>query len=89
LVEHLDTLGIQATDVAVRFAVDHPFFASTLVGMKSVDEVRQNLAAVERPVDPELMATIDEFVAPVRNVNWIQGIPEYSDPGSVSATTLP
>lgn len=71
------------TDIALRFALAHPYIASTCVGMKTIDEVRQNLLVLDMELDRQLLAGIEELVAPMRNLNWAQGCPEYHDPGSV------
>jgi aryl-alcohol dehydrogenase-like predicted oxidoreductase len=69
--------------VALLFALAHGYIATTCVGMKSVDEVTQNLEVLGGALDEDLLAGIEEIVAPVKNLNWMQGIPEYCDPGSV------
>jgi L-galactose dehydrogenase len=81
--EYARSRGARITDVALLFALAHPYIATTCVGMKSVEEVTQNLEVLGGALDEELLAGIDEIVAPVKNLNWTQGIPEYYDPGSV------
>jgi hypothetical protein len=53
------------------------------LGMRSIDEVKQNLEVLGEELDWELLAEIEALVAPVRNLNWTQGHPEYNDPGTV------
>ncbi|MGA9595455.1 MAG: aldo/keto reductase [Acidimicrobiia bacterium] len=86
--EYVRSRGARITDVALRFALAHPYIATTCVGMKSVDEVKQNLEVLAGALDGELLdrellAGIREIVAPIKNLNWSQGVPEYNDPGSV------
>lgn len=83
LVELARAGGADITSIALAFAVAHPRIATTCVGMRSVDEVRRNLEAVGSEADPDLLAAIEEVARPVRDINWVQGLPEYSDPGSV------
>ncbi|MGC2241760.1 MAG: aldo/keto reductase [Acidimicrobiia bacterium] len=85
VVEHVRAHGSNVTDVALLFAMGHAGIATTCVGMRSVDEVRQNLDVLGRQLDPDLLDAIEELVAPVRNLNWAQGISENNDPGSVPA----
>jgi L-galactose dehydrogenase len=81
--EYVRSRGARITDVALLFALAHPSIATTCVGMKSVEEVTQNLEVLDKELDAELLAGIEEIVAPIKNVNWSQGVPEYNDPGSV------
>ncbi len=85
VVEHVRAHRSSVTDVALLFAMAHEGIATTCVGMRSVDEVKQNLDLLGRQLDPDLLDAIEELVAPVRNLNWAQGISEYNDPGSVPA----
>jgi L-galactose dehydrogenase len=83
VVEMVRDRGYRITDVALQFALAHPAIASTCVGMRSVEEVEQNIAAIGGSVDRTLLADIDSLVAPIKNLNWSQGHEEYADPGSV------
>jgi L-galactose dehydrogenase len=85
--EYVESRGERINDVALLFALAHPFMATTCVGMRSVGEVTQNLDVLEKEVDAGLMSEIEALVAPVRDLNWTQGLPEYSDPGSVPRET--
>lgn len=68
--------GANASQVSLRFALDHPALASTLCGMKTRAQVDQNLAILELRNDASLMAEIAELVAPVKNRTWPEGLPE-------------
>lgn len=68
--------GVNAPQVALRFCLDHPTLSSTLVGMKSREQVDQNLAILDMQNDPEVLAAIAEVVAPVKNDVWPEGRPE-------------
>ena len=83
--EHVRSRGARITDVALAFAMAHPYITTTCVGMRSTEEVAQNLEAMDRAIDEDLLAEIEDMVAPIRDLNWIQGYPEYSDPGSVAS----
>jgi L-galactose dehydrogenase len=66
--------GVRASDVALQFCLRHPYVATTLVGMTSVAEVRQNVAAAEM-----------EFAGAVQRFNcrsWPTGLPENQDHAS-------
>jgi L-galactose dehydrogenase len=68
--------GVNIADVAMRFALDHPYVATTIVGMSKLRHVVQNVKTIDFVIDPELMAKINELVAPVKNKMWFEGNPE-------------
>ncbi len=68
--------GVKIADVAVRFALDHPYVAMTIVGMSKLRHVEQNVKVLDFKNDPELLAKIEEMVAPVKNKMWFEGRPE-------------
>jgi len=65
--------GVDASEVALRFCLDNPDVASTLVGMSTRGHVERNLKALATPNDPELLREIAEIVAPVKDVTWPSG----------------
>jgi hypothetical protein len=54
--------------------------------MRSIDEVARNLDALDLELDRELLIEIEALVAPIRDLNWAQGHPDYDDPGSVPSS---
>jgi L-galactose dehydrogenase len=68
--------GVNIADVAMRFALDHPYVATTIVGMSKLRHVVQNIKTLDFVIDPELLAKIEELVAPVKNKMWFEGKPE-------------
>jgi L-galactose dehydrogenase len=79
LVRFLGERRIAPSLVSLRFCIDYPHAASTLVGMSSVQEVQQNVAALSYQLDASLVQQIDALVAPVRDLTWPSGRPENSD----------
>ena len=71
--------GVEIADVALRFCLDHPYVATTVIGMARQSEVEQNLRALEMKNDTELLTEIAQLVAPVKNQIWTQGRPENTD----------
>jgi L-galactose dehydrogenase len=67
---------VDASEIALRFCLDHPDVATTLVGMSSRAHVERNLKCLELRIDPELLRQIRETVAPVANLTWPSGLPE-------------
>src|ERR1019366_8526685 len=65
--------GVDASEVALRFCLDQPDVASTLVGLSSRGHVERNLKCLEMRNDPELLAEIAKAVAPVKDLTWPSG----------------
>ncbi|HVW09004.1 MAG TPA: aldo/keto reductase [Bryobacteraceae bacterium] len=59
--------------IALRFCLDYPNVATTLVGMSTTHEVSRNLDALERATPPELLEEIKSILAPVHNKIWTSG----------------
>jgi L-galactose dehydrogenase len=68
--------NVNIADVAMRFCLDHPFAASTLVGMSKLRHVRENINVLDFKNPPELLKEIEKLVAPVKNKMWFEGQPE-------------
>ena len=68
--------GIDASELALRFCLDHPAVASTLVGMSSRMHVEDNLKCLTLANDPALLEEFRATVAPVANLTWPSGLPE-------------
>ncbi|MHC4666344.1 MAG: aldo/keto reductase [Planctomycetota bacterium] len=68
--------GVNVADVAMRFALDYPHVATTIVGMSKLRHVEQNIKVLDLKNDPELLAKIEKLVAPVKNKMWFEGKPE-------------
>jgi L-galactose dehydrogenase len=73
VVELCRARGAHAPTVALQFALQHSYVASTFVGMSTTDEVRQNLAALDGQPDAQLMREIDAAVGPVQGMMWVSG----------------
>ena len=70
---------VSISDVAMRFCLDHPYVATTLVGMSKQRHVEQNIKALEFVNDAELLSRIEEIIEPVKNVMWHSGRSENTD----------
>lgn len=76
--------GKNVVDVALRYALDLPGVACTLVGMKTEEEVAPNVRVLERRNDPTLIAEIAKVVAPVKDRAWPSGHWSPAAPARVS-----
>ena len=83
--QYVRSQGKSITDVAFLFSLAHPYITTTCIGMRNVEEVTQNLDVFTKHLDEDLLAQIQKLIAPVNDLNWIQGHPEYNDPSSIPA----
>ena len=72
--------GVDVADVAMKYCLDHPCVATTIVGMSKVRHVEANLKALDFTIPEGLMPVIESLVAPVKNMMWFEGQPENNIP---------
>jgi L-galactose dehydrogenase len=89
VVQLCQSRGVDVTTFALRFCLDYPHVASTLVGMSSPAEVQQNLKAFNFRIDPKLLSGIEDIVAPVKDRSWPSGRPENSNSGEPAQRGMP
>jgi L-galactose dehydrogenase len=65
--------GLPLTEVALRFCLAHPTVATTLVGMSTVNQVEENLRALEPGEDTGVIDEIVGAVGPNFNYVWPSG----------------
>lgn len=71
--------GVAPELVAVRFSMNHPLIASTLVGMPRQMEVEQNLKALDFKIDSGLLESIDRIYYSLNETIWPSGLAENDD----------
>jgi L-galactose dehydrogenase len=79
IVERCKASGVDFAAVALRFCLNHPYIASTFVGMFQPAQVDENLKALDIRLDPTFTAEIDRLAGPDLNVIWPSGLPENQD----------
>lgn len=84
LLQLCKSYGVQLSDVAIKYAVDHPAIATTIVGMWEAKHVEQNIKALDLEIPEDLMEKILKIVTPVKNQMWFEGKPENNIPKSSS-----
>jgi L-galactose dehydrogenase len=72
--------GVRLSDVAMRFAMDHPAITTTIVGMNSMSNIQQNVASLDFKIPPELLEELNSVIVPVKNLMWYEGQPENNIP---------
>ena len=68
--------GYEGPEVALRFALDEPAIASTLMGMETRARVEAALQAARLELDPALMGEIREAMGEDYDYVWPSGRPE-------------
>jgi len=64
---------VSLSQVALRFAMGHPDIATTIVGMNSMETIRENVVAVDFQIPQGLLEEIEILLAPVKNKMWFEG----------------
>lgn len=52
--------GIELPDLAVQYPLQHPAIASVVLGMRTSEQVRQNIERMQRAIPAELWAELDD-----------------------------
>jgi L-galactose dehydrogenase len=68
--------GIDIARIALQFALANPDIATTLCGMKTPEQLQQNLECVGTAPDPEHLKALQAILAPIRDQTWPSGRPE-------------
>jgi aryl-alcohol dehydrogenase-like predicted oxidoreductase len=66
-------LGADLSFVALQFALRTAAsagVASTVIGMSKPDNLHRNLEALTTPLDPAVLAAVEEIMAPVLDIGW-------------------
>lgn len=79
IVEFCEHHGVRASDLALQFAFAHPYVSTTLAGMPTVEQVRQNVAAASNPMNETMLAVSLALSANYKNRSWPSGLLENQD----------
>jgi L-galactose dehydrogenase len=74
-----ESRGVNPSVLSLAFSLEHPYAATTLAGMSNVAELEQNLSALDITPDSELLAEIDQILAPLEHRVWPSGRVENHD----------
>jgi aryl-alcohol dehydrogenase-like predicted oxidoreductase len=78
-VEYCHRKGVDIASLAIRFCVDNPDLTTTVAGTANPANMAAILKWIEQPLDRELLAQVQQILAPVKNVLWPVGRPENSE----------
>jgi L-galactose dehydrogenase len=65
--------GVRLSDVAMRFAMDHPDIATTIVGMCRMTSIQKNIASLDFKIPAGLLEELTIAIEPVKNLMWFEG----------------
>ena len=87
LYDLLDEIGMPLPELGLRFVISNPDISCVLMGARSIQEVEQNVASVEKgPLPQDILERLDEIAAmvPFRPFEEPFGLPfgrDYRGPG--------
>ena len=67
---HCRGKGADIAKLAVQFTLADPDIATTLVGTSKPEKITNNVRWLEEPINEELLAEVQEILAPVHNETW-------------------
>lgn len=70
------SFGVKLSDVAIRYALDHPDISTTIIGMCDLKTIVQNVSVMDFEIPEGLLAAIENIVKPYKNQLWYEGRPE-------------
>ncbi len=77
-VEICQERGVDITEIALQYAIDHPAIASTLVGTANPVNIVKNIEWAEKPINQALVKELRTLFEGIP-VTWPSGYPENQD----------
>ena len=71
--------GVEPAQVALRYCLDHPYAASTLMGMSTIEQVASNVECLDMKIDDEFRRRVELLFKPLKNFVWPSGLPQNAD----------
>lgn len=68
--------GTNLRQLALQYSTANPDISCTVVGMQRPEFVESNVAALEQPIDTDLLKAVQDILAPIHNQTWPSGLPE-------------
>jgi L-galactose dehydrogenase len=79
-VDYCAAKGLDIVKLAVQYSCSHPDVATTLVSTTRPNNIRDNIAFLQEPIDEDLLSELLEVLKPIHNFNFTRGRPENRDP---------
>ena len=71
--------GANISALALQFAIERRTVTSTLVGMATADQVKENLRSIEQKIDPTVLSDVRAAIDNGFTTTWMTGRPENAD----------
>ncbi|WP_256758071.1 aldo/keto reductase [Cohnella sp. WQ 127256] len=71
--------GFDIAKLAVQYSTSNERIPTTLVSTANPDNIRNNAAWTNEPIDEELLKDVLDILKPVHNRTWVSGRPEYNE----------
>jgi len=75
--EFCEKAGVNLAELAIQYALLNKDVDVTLLGTRTVAELENSLALMDRPIDLDLLEQVRKIIAPVHNTEWPSGLPEH------------
>jgi L-galactose dehydrogenase len=77
--QHCSQAGVDIAQLALQFSVANPDMTTCITGSANPQRVRQWAEWIEQPLDEQLLADVQQILAPVHNWFYIEGREENND----------
>src|SRR5438128_11184847 len=74
--EHCAKKGVDIAKLALQFSCANPDIATTIAGSANPDNIRNWAKWIEEPLDPQLLAEVQQIFEPLKNIGHMEGLPE-------------
>ena len=78
-VQHCQSKGADISKLAMQFACANERIPTTLFSSANPERIKSNARILDEPMDLELLAEVQEILAPVKNQTWASGLPQNND----------
>lgn len=68
--------GVDIAQLALQFACENPGLATTVTGSANPANIRRWAEWLEQPIDRDLLAAVQDILAPVKDSTHLEGLPE-------------
>ncbi|MDF1756241.1 MAG: aldo/keto reductase [Verrucomicrobiales bacterium] len=68
--------GVNLAELAIQYSLRNENADVTLLGTRTVEELENSIALLNRPIDEEVLAGVEAILKPVHNVEWASGLTE-------------
>jgi aryl-alcohol dehydrogenase-like predicted oxidoreductase len=76
---HCAARGVDIAQLALQFSLSHPDITTTIAGSANPANIQKWARWAAEPIDPTLLAEVQEIFASVKNIGHIEGRPENND----------